>query len=90
MTNPIELTRAEEEREQQQPEPRVVAAAPPGVVRCRASVPPDGSDCKAAAKVTIVWSDPYDKPTPVCFDCAKRLNQQAETHHKTLRIEPIR
>lgn len=89
MTNPIGLTRAEEASEQRQAEPHVVVVAPPGVIRCRASVPPNGDDCKAAATCTILWPDGDE--TPACGDCARRLNQQAETqHHTTLRVEPIR
>jgi hypothetical protein len=86
---PVGLTRAEEASEQGQPKVRIVVKAPPGAVKCRVIVPPNGDDCPAAAVCRIVWSDGDE--TPSCADCARRLNQQAETqHHMTLRIDPLR
>ena len=88
MTNPIGLTRAEEEHEQQRPEVRVVVKAPPGAVVCRVGRAVTGIDCEAAATRQIVWPD--DDVTPACDDCAQRAELQAQSFHRTLRVEPLR
>ena len=86
--NPIGLTRAEEAMEQQQPEVRIVVKASPGAAVCRVGRAVTGIDCEAAATCRIVWPD--DDVTPACDDCAQRANMQAESCHRTLRIEPLR
>jgi hypothetical protein len=90
VTTPVGLTRAEEEREQQQsPEPRARSpVAPPGAALCRASVPPGGGDCGAAATVTVVWSD-ADR-TPMCDECAQRTQQLAQSHRAAVKVESVR
>lgn len=88
MTNPIGLTRAEEEREHQQPEPRVVIKAPPGAIGCKVGRAVTGIDCDAAATCRVVWPD-GDK-TDACADCAERARLQAENLHFSIRIESLR
>jgi hypothetical protein len=88
MTNPIGLTRSEEASEQGQTEVRVVVVAPPGVDRCRASVPPNGDDCKAEAKFLVIWSD--EDRTPMCRECAMHAQQMAQSHRTNVKVEPIR
>jgi hypothetical protein len=89
-TNPIGLTRAEEEREQQRPGgPRVVVAAPPGAVRCRMSVPPNGDDCPAAAVARIVWPGEPSEPTPACLECVQRTTMLAHSHRCSIRVLPL-
>jgi len=85
---PVGLTRAEEASAQRQPEVRVVVKAPPGAVKCRASVPPDGADCAAAATHLVSWPD--GDTTPMCRDCSMRTEQLAESHRAPIRVEPIR
>lgn len=85
MTAPVGLTRAEEAAERQRAAPRVVVAAPPGVPHCRASVPPNGDDCKAEATILVEWRD-GDK-TPMCLDCTKNLQQQAPGSIR--KVEPL-
>lgn len=88
MTSPIGLTRAEEEREQQQPETRVVVKAAPGATLCRVGRAVTGIDCEAAATCRVVWPD-GDK-TNSCADCAERAQLQAKNLHFAVRIEPLR
>jgi len=70
---PVGLTRAEEAlQERQQEQARMVA--PPGVIRCQMSVPPNGDDCVSAAVYRVVWKDGQE--TPACADCALQARQQ--------------
>jgi hypothetical protein len=87
--NPVGLTRAEEASERKEGEaPKVIVVAPPGVARCRISVPPNGDDCPAAATCTIVWPD--GDRTPACMDCAQRTAQMAQQgHHSSIRLERL-
>ena len=91
MTAPFGLTRAEAEREQQQPAVRVTVVAPPGKPTCKISVPPDGGACSAQATCRIVWQsrDGKDEPTLACKDCAERMEQLAASHRTAIRVEPL-
>jgi len=87
VTDPVGLTRAEEELQREPLAPRIVVRAPPGAVQCRVLVPPRGDVCEAAATYRIVWSD--SDVTPACADCALRTQELARSHRTVLKIEPL-
>lgn len=82
---PVGLTRAEQAAEEAPAAPRVVVHAQPGARKCRASVPPSGDSCPAAATRVVVWPD--GDRTETCAECAGRLAQQALSHKSSVRVE---
>ena len=70
---PVGLSRAEEVLQEKREE-HAREAAPPGTVRCKMSVPPNGDDCVSAATRRIVWRD--GDRTPACADCALEAHQR--------------
>jgi len=86
--HPVGLTRAEEAMEHPRPsQPRVAVPAPPGALRCRAPVPPDGGNCPAAATQVVGWPD--GDRTPMCLECTLRTQQMAHSHQTRVKLEPI-
>lgn len=80
---PVGLTRAEEALEEVQPQ-KSPQAAPPGVARCRSGT---FGNCPAAAICQIVYQD-GDK-APSCAECALHMQQLAESHRSSVRVEPL-
>ena len=91
MTAPIGLTRAELDLEQRSTGPRVAVVASPDATRCRASVPPNGDGCVAAARYRVVWqgAESENPPTAMCPDCALRTQQLAQSHRTSVGLEPL-
>ena len=83
---PIGLTRAEEALQEQR-EDRAREVAPPGVLRCRISVLPNGDDCVSAATDFIVWKGDESEKTPACADCVLQIQQRCPG--AVVRVEPL-
>ena len=83
MSNPIDLTRAEEEA-LHAPGPRIVVKAPPGAVACHVIVVATGEACGAAAVCRLVWPD--NDVTPACADCAREMDAKAQQNRTSIRI----
>lgn len=89
--NPIGLTRAEAEKEQEPAPAKPQDPAPAGTVACIATVAPDGKRCGAEAKWLITWADSDAKmpKSPMCTECAKRFRALAQSHNSSIGIESI-
>jgi hypothetical protein len=73
VTDPVGLTRAEEERERQVGgPPRSVVVAPPGAPHCQAPVEGGGA-CRAVPTVRVTWAD--GQKNVMCRDCADRAQK---------------
>lgn len=85
--NPVGLTRAEEEREQQP-----AAAQPPaqaGARSCVFTLPPDGKKCGATAAWLVTWPDPDADKSPACGDCAERIRALYRSAGRDVGLEPV-
>jgi hypothetical protein len=86
--NPVGLTNAEQTQETSAA-PVVHPLAPAGAVSCRIVVPATGEACGAVATGRIVWPD--RTRTPACADCARLMDQKAQSTPGTgiVGFEPI-
>lgn len=90
-TNPIGLTRAEEEKERETVVSTAKQPAPTGTISCRIVVDDpekSGNACGAAADGYIVWLPDKDR-TPACRDCATNMAARAKAVGSSVRFEPL-